>query len=203
MKREQKELGIYFKTGNKVKFLIDECGITQTELCSKMPSDKKEVDTVSEKTLSRIVRGFAPLTESMAKKILKALPENPDRHYRLEWLMGTDERYMTEEEKEIAERDDIILSITREAEKREAVIEPVSDLMLLCGVKFAEPGPSDKIIFPLQPAATFGGFDLSGGDIERISNKMLALLKLELKYLVEEKKGQLTMKEYMERKNTF
>ena len=194
MEKQKRECGVYFPTGNKVKFLLQREEMTQADLCSRLPSDKVKDGYVSVKTMSRIVNGHAPLTEPMAKKIAAAL-SGPDRHYRYTWLLY-DDPYMTDEEKEVDNMTDLSLSMTENLNARTAIVGAITTIMALHGMKFIDRDPGQMTFHPFQPAATFGGFDFNGAELERISAKIAEIVGTELKYAVKEKEGKLTEKGY-------
>lgn len=66
------------KTGQRVKELCIELGITQKELADKIH--------LSEKTVSSMVRGHSGVTRPTAEAIVCCFPE-----YRIEWLLGIDD----------------------------------------------------------------------------------------------------------------
>lgn len=197
MATSKKEEKLYIKTGNKVKFLLDREGILQTELCDRLPSKKSKDGYVSTKTLSRIVNGYAKLEEYMAKNIASAL-SGPDRHYRYTWLLY-DDPYMTDEEKDADVQADISIAITRNFETRTEILRAVSTLMALHGVKFIDQEINSFTLPPFDSVASFGGFDFTGMEIERISTKIVEMLGTELKYAVKEKECELTVKAYRTR----
>lgn len=66
------------KTGQRVKELCIDLGITQKELADKIH--------LSEKTVSSMVRGHSGVTRPTAEAIVCCFPE-----YRIEWLLGIDD----------------------------------------------------------------------------------------------------------------
>lgn len=64
--------------GQRLKQIIDEQGISQTELSKKIH--------ISQQTISRMVKGLASVTDQTASLITELFPQ-----YRRSWLMGYDD----------------------------------------------------------------------------------------------------------------
>lgn len=64
--------------GERLKMIIDEQGISQSELSRKIH--------LSQQTISRMIKGLASVTDQTASQITELYPQ-----YRKSWLMGYDE----------------------------------------------------------------------------------------------------------------
>lgn len=64
--------------GQRLKQIIDEQGISQSELSRKIH--------LSQQTISRMIKGLASVTDQTADYVIKIFPQ-----YRKSWLMGYDE----------------------------------------------------------------------------------------------------------------
>lgn len=174
--------------------LLRHCeGLTQEQLAELIPTRVKGPNRqTSAVTICNIERG-ANLTESMAKKIIRAFPE---KHYRLSWLLGYDNEGMTEEERERKNHEKTLAAEIHDAETHGTKYSAFIDLMKLQGVRFIN-GGSFSASRPLPAVAVYNGAEFNAAELERIIDKLFDMLKIELTYAAKEKEGDLSIKELL------
>ena len=105
----------------RLKSLLDNEDIKQKQLSAMIP--------ISQQTISKIVQGHAPISNSLAERIIELFPQ-----YSLQWLLGyVDDRYMFAED--YAKHMDEItqLFIQNERDKAKYLQRGIEQIAYSCG----------------------------------------------------------------------
>ena len=175
MKREAKRPKLYQTTGERVKHIMNQAGVTMTELCEMIPGDGED-GHVALPTMSQIVNGYKPLTDSMARKIIAAFPS---AGYNLAWLMG----YSDLETERDTFREEFIAfknEMDMAADNQKKLLSAVADIMSLYGLEW----DGKTTISPLsaRPSGTYKGTPFDSLELKIIAEKIYRIVGLELEF---------------------
>ena len=120
---------VYKKSGQRLKQLLDEYDMTQTQL--------SEIENVglSRTTINQVIKGHKTLSEASANEIVQAFPnENPK--LLKEWLMGRTDYRNTKEQ---------LFSTMDEVHREGSLLSAgLSAFANLCGFSITDASPLDK-----------------------------------------------------------
>lgn len=195
MENKNKRPRDHQKTGERVNEVLKENGISQRELKRRLlglPAGSE----VNSSDISDICKGYDPVTEKMADRIIKLFP---DRHYEKAWLMGLSD-YKTAGAAFHARWNDL----TQPDRDRKAAHAAIASMMALCGLSWdgdsiahLQRDKDGKTVYqgetygPVpgsEKIVSYDGVDFETWELAAIADETFQFLQMRLDYAARTKK---------------